>query len=188
LCLGAFVAGTIHHSWGTKTQRTTKAFDTVDLIIEELTAGLPDARQVVQLTTRLLLAALLGAAVGIQREQTGKPAGVKTHMLVCTGAALIVLAPIQFGMDSDGLSRIIQGLITGIGFIGGGTILKLQQTREIEGLTTAAGLWMTSAVGVAVGLGRLVLGVVSAILTWFILAVIGKIEDRMLEASQKQHK
>jgi putative Mg2+ transporter-C (MgtC) family protein len=100
-------------------------------------------------------------------------------MLVALGAALFTLAPMEAGMDSADLSRVIQGLATGIGFIGGGAILKLSQDREIQGLTTAAGIWMTAAVGVAVGLGRLWLAVVSVILTWFILAVVGKFEHRI---------
>jgi putative Mg2+ transporter-C (MgtC) family protein len=154
----------------------------MDIILGELTAGLPDARQFTRIVIRLLVAMLLGAIVGIQREQTGKPAGVRTHMLVALGAALFVLAPLETGMTSDDLSRVIQGLATGIGFIGGGAILKLSQEREIQGLTTAAGIWMTAAMGVAVGLGRIGMAVLSALLTWFILAVIGKIEHRIISA------
>jgi putative Mg2+ transporter-C (MgtC) family protein len=154
----------------------------MDIILEELTAGLPDARQLTRIVIRLLVAMLLGAIVGIQREQTGKPAGLRTHMLVSLGAALFVLAPVEAGMNLDGLSRVIQGLATGIGFIGGGAILKLSQEREIQGLTTAAGIWMTAAMGVAVGLGRIGMALLSALLTWFILSVIGKIEHRISSA------
>jgi putative Mg2+ transporter-C (MgtC) family protein len=81
-------------------------------------------------------------------------------------AALFVITRLEWGMDSADMSRVIQGLVTGIGFIGGGAILKLAQQREVEGLTTAAGLWMTCAVGIAAGLGRLgaaALGVVGAV-------------------------
>jgi len=100
-------------------------------------------------------------------------------MLVSLGAALFVLAPVEAGMTSDDLSRVIQGLATGIGFIGGGAILKLSEEREIKGLTTAAGIWMTAAMGVAAGLGRIGLALLSALLTWFILAIIGMAEHRM---------
>jgi putative Mg2+ transporter-C (MgtC) family protein len=154
----------------------------MDIILDELTAGLTDARQIVRVVIRLLIAMLLGAIVGIQREQTGKPAGLRTHMLVALGAALFVLAPVESGMTSDDLSRVIQGLATGIGFIGGGAILKLSAEREIQGLTTAAGIWMTAAIGVAVGLGRIVMALLSVLLTWFILAVMGKIEHRISAA------
>src|SRR5215510_11133948 len=151
----------------------------MDAILEELTAGLPDARQLARIIIRLLVAMLLGGVVGIQREWTGKPAGLRTHMLVALGAALFVLAPAEAGMTSADLSRVIQGLATGIGFIGGGAILKLSQDRDIRGLTSAAGIWMTAAMGVAAGLGRIGMALLSALLTWFILAVIGKAEHRI---------
>ncbi len=151
----------------------------MDIILQELTAGLPDARQFARVAIRLLVAMLLGAAVGIQREWTGKPAGLRTHMLVALGAALFTLAPIEAGMTSADLSRVIQGLATGIGFIGGGAILKLSKERDIRGLTTAAGIWMTAAMGVAAALGRIGMALLGALLTWFILAVVGKIERRI---------
>ncbi|SRR6266508_616207 len=151
----------------------------MDIILEELTAGLPDARQFARLVIRLLVAMLLGGIVGFQREHTGKPAGLRTHMLVAMGAALFVLAPAETGMTSTDVSRVIQGLATGIGFIGAGAILKLSVEREIRGLTTAAGLWMTAAMGVAVGLGRIGMALLSALLTWFVLAVVGKVEHRI---------
>ena len=151
----------------------------MDIILEELTAGLPDARQLARVVIRLLVAMLLGGIVGFQREWTGKPAGLRTHMLVALGAALFVLAPEEAGMTSADLSRVIQGLATGIGFIGGGAILKLSQERDIRGLTSAAGIWMTAAMGVAVGLGRIGMALLSALLTWFILTVVGNIEHRI---------
>jgi putative Mg2+ transporter-C (MgtC) family protein len=154
----------------------------MDAILEELTAGLPDARQFARIIIRLLVAMLLGGIVGFQREWTGKPAGLRTHMLVALGAALFVLAPVEAGMTSADLSRVIQGLATGIGFIGGGAILKLSQDRDIRGLTSAAGIWMTAAMGVAVGLGRIGMALLSALLTWFILSVVGKIEHRIIAA------
>ena len=151
----------------------------MDIILEELTAGMPDSRQILRVVIRLLAAILLGAIIGAQREHTGKPAGMRTHMLVALGAALFMLAPAEAGMGSSDLSRVIQGLATGIGFIGGGAILKLSEQREIQGLTSAAAIWMTAAVGVAVGLGRLGLALLSVVLTWFILAIVGKIETRL---------
>ncbi|HEX5084347.1 MAG TPA: MgtC/SapB family protein [Blastocatellia bacterium] len=151
----------------------------MDAILEELGAGLPDARQFARIVIRLLIAMLLGAIVGAQREHTGKPAGIRTHMLVSLGAALFVLAAVESGMTSTEVSRVIQGLATGIGFLGGGAILKLSQEREIRGLTSAAVIWMTAAMGVAVGLGRLWIAMLSMALTWFILTVVEKIERRI---------
>src|SRR5262249_1446988 len=121
----------------------------MDAILEELTAGLPDSRQIERVAIRLLVAMLLGGIVCIQREHTGKPAGVRTHLLVGLGAALFVLAPLETGMTSNDLSRVIQGLAVGIGFIGGGAILKLSEAHQIRGLTSAAAIWMTAAIGVA---------------------------------------
>src|SRR5262245_8321833 len=151
----------------------------MDIILEELTAGLPDARQITRVIIRLVVAMLLGGVVGIQREWTGKPAGLRTHMLVALGAAVFVLGPVEAGMTPADLSRVIQGLATGIGFIGGGAILKLSEERDIRGLTSAAGIWMTAAMGVAVGLGRIGMALLSALLTWFMLAVVGKTEHRI---------
>jgi putative Mg2+ transporter-C (MgtC) family protein len=128
---------------------------------------------------RLLAAALFGAIVGIQRERAGKPAGVRTHMLVALGAALFVISGQESGMDSADISRVVQGLATGIGFIGGGAILKLTAQREVEGLTTAAGIWMTAAVGVAAGLGRWGTAGLGVVLTWIILSIIGEITHRL---------
>ena len=149
------------------------------MILEELIGGFPDSQGMVRVIIRLVIAMMLGAVVGVQRERTGKPAGVRTHMLVAMGGALFVLAPMEFGMNADGLSRVIQGLVTGIGFLGAGAILKLNEEREIAGLTTAAGIWMTAAVGVAVGLGRFGVAVVSIILTWITLSLVAKLEQRM---------
>jgi putative Mg2+ transporter-C (MgtC) family protein len=141
----------------------------MDVIWEELISGLPDARHLAHVLVRLAAAAVLGAVIGFQRERAGKPAGLRTHMLVTLGTAVFVLACSGSGMNSDGLSRVIQGIVTGIGFIGAGSILKISEERNVQGLTTAAGVWMTAAVGVAVGLGSLG---VALLATLFALAVL----------------
>lgn len=148
----------------------------MDSFIAELTAGLPSAEHFARVVIRLVAAALLGGIVGYERERAGRPAGLRTHMLVALGAALFVIVCSESGMDADGLSRVIQGIATGIGFIGGGAILKLAAEREIKGLTTAAGIWMTAAVGVAAGLGRWGSAAVGVILTWIILSILIKFE------------
>ncbi|HET8676086.1 MAG TPA: MgtC/SapB family protein [Blastocatellia bacterium] len=127
---------------------------------------------------RLLAATLLGALVGFQRERAGKPAGLRTHILVCLGTAVFVISCSGVGMSLDGLSRVIQGIITGIGFIGAGSILKLSEERDIQGLTTAAGVWMTAAIGVSVGLGSLGVAILSALFTLIILALAGPLEHK----------
>src|ERR671913_268394 len=153
----------------------------MDIFWEELTSGLPDARQLVHVLIRLIAATLLGAVVGMQREKAGKPAGLRTHMLVTLGTAVFVLACSGVGMSLDGLSRVIQGIVTGIGFIGAGSILKLSEERDIQGLTTAAGIWMTAATGVAVGLGSLGVAALSTLFTLIILTLAGLYEFRAEE-------
>lgn len=144
----------------------------MNIFLEELAGGLPDWTQF----ERVIIRVLLGAIIGFQRERAGKPAGLRTHMLVAMGSALFVLGGSAAGMSMSDLSRVIQGLATGIGFIGAGAILKLREEREIEGLTTAAGIWMTAAAGVAAGLGRIGLAFLSVILTWIVLAMMGRIQ------------
>jgi putative Mg2+ transporter-C (MgtC) family protein len=153
----------------------------MDVIWEELTSGLIDARQLIHVMIRLTAATVLGAVIGIQRERAGKPAGLRTHMLVTLGTAVFVLACSGVGMSSDGLSRVIQGLITGIGFIGAGSILKLSEQRDVQGLTTAAGIWMTAAVGVAVGLGSLGVALLSTVFTLAILSFSRRLEKSVDE-------
>ncbi len=151
----------------------------MDAYLSELTAGLPDSAQMARIVVRMFAAALLGAMVGIQRERAGKSAGVRTHMLVSMGGALFVITCLEWGMDSADMSRVIQGLVTGIGFIGGGAILKLEKQHEVEGLTTAAGLWMTCAVGIAAGLGRLGAAALGVVLAVIILGVVGEVTHRL---------
>lgn len=144
----------------------------MDIILEELSGGLPDKDELIRIVLRLFAASILGAIIGFERQRTGKEAGLRTHMLVCVGAALLIIAPIESKFNNDSLSRVIQGLVTGIGFLGGGAILKLTQTHEIKGLTTAAGIWMTSAIGITVGLGRIGLAILATFITWIILHVL----------------
>ena len=97
-------------------------------------------------------------------------------MLVSLGTAVVVLACSGVGMSPDGVSRVVQGIVTGIGFLGAGAILKLDREREIQGLTTAAGIWMTAAIGVAVGLGSLGVALLSTVFTLVILALAGLLD------------
>jgi putative Mg2+ transporter-C (MgtC) family protein len=142
-----------------------------EVLWQELTAGLNSSKQLEHVVIRLVAASLLGAIVGIQRQSTGKPAGLRTHMLVSLGTTVFVLSCSGIGMSLDGLSRVIQGVITGIGFIGAGSILKLSEEHDIKGLTTAAGVWMTAAIGVTIGLGSLGLALLATLFTLGILAL-----------------
>ncbi|MDH0646139.1 MgtC/SapB family protein [Pseudomonas sp. GD03858] len=143
-------------------------------------ADVTDEREVARILIRLLMAALLGAVLGFERESKGKAAGVRTHMLVSMGAALFVLAPSMAGADEQALSRVIQGIVAGIGFLGAGTILKGngQDTSHVKGLTTAAGLWMTAAIGTAAGMGREATALVSTVLALLVLASMPLLADK----------
>ena len=131
---------------------------------------------------RLMLATLLGAAVGLNREISLKPAGLRTHALVALGAALLAHIGLALGQPSgDGTSaaRIIQGLVAGIGFIGGGVILHRADVKMVRGLTTAASIWVVAATGVAVGTGLWRAAVITIVLTLVILTV-GRAIDHLL--------
>lgn len=151
----------------------------MNLLLEELSAGMPDLREVARVTLRLFFAALVGGVIGVERERAGKAAGLRTHMLVSLGAAIFVIVPLQIQFDSDDLSRIIQGVVTGIGFIGGGAILKLKEKEDVEGLTTAAGIWLTAGLGVAVGLGGIGMALLCVVLAWMILTALFTFESRL---------
>jgi putative Mg2+ transporter-C (MgtC) family protein len=145
--------------------------------VEEL-FYLPDGPQMLRVVVRVLTAALLGALLGAERERAGKPAGLRTHMLVALGAALFVLFPAESGMEVADLSRVIQGVATGIGFIGAGTILKRAEAEQVEGLTTAASIWLTGAIGMSAGAGQLWLSLICALSAWVILYVFARWEPR----------
>jgi putative Mg2+ transporter-C (MgtC) family protein len=130
---------------------------------------IPDAAHVVRVVIRICAAALLGGILGAERERARKAAGLRTHMLVAVGCAVFVLFPAESGMAKEDLSRIIQGVATGIGFIGAGTILKRPDSDEVQGLTTAATIWLTGAIGLAVGAGQLWLPVITVAGAWIIL-------------------
>ena len=136
-----------------------------------------DVEALTRISVRLLLAALLGGLLGLERELTRKPAGLRTHMLVALGSAMVVVASAEAGLQGESLSRVIQGLLAGVGFVCAGSILKSNDHNEVHGLTTAAGLWMTAAIGVAAGLGREALAVLSTLLTLAILMVEGPLRQ-----------
>ncbi|HYW71934.1 MAG TPA: MgtC/SapB family protein [Pyrinomonadaceae bacterium] len=156
---------------------------------QELINGLAPPEQLFRVMIRLVAATLLGSLVGIQRESYRKPAGLRTHVLVCVATAAFIITCKASGMSLDGVSRVIQGIVTGIGFIGAGTILKLSHEHAIKGLTTAASVWMTAAIGVIVGLGSLGIALIVAVLALIILSLARlehSIEDQILN-DQEEH-
>lgn len=135
------------------------------------------------ITFRLCLALVIGAVIGIERELRQKPAGLRTHMLVTFGAALFTLIPLQTGVatDADALSRVIQGITAGVGFLGGGEILR-QSSQEsartqVRGLTSAAAIWVSAALGIIAGCGLWQLGLIAALLSLLVLNVVKRFEN-----------
>lgn len=120
------------------------------------------------LVIRLLIAAILGGAIGYEREQADKQAGFRTNILVCMGAALFTIASMYgFGGLSDP-ARVAAGIVVGIGFIGAGTIIR-REAGVVTGITTAATVWVVAGVGLAIGSGLYILAVVTAVIAFFAL-------------------
>ncbi len=140
-------------------------------------SDVPDVAQATRIVVRLTMAALLGGLLGWERAHAGKAAGIRTHMLVAMGSALFVLVAQQGGIDPGDNSRVMQGVIAGIGFLGAGTILKGNAEGQVRGLTTAAGIWMTAAIGIAAGLGQEATAVLCTALALAVLWLIPSSQD-----------
>ncbi len=136
-----------------------------------------------EIILRLVFAAAAGALVGVDREARGKPAGFRTHALVALGAALVTVCGIQYlreaGADPSAVTRVIQGVIAGVGFLGGGAILHSRDRDAVTGLTTTATIWIVSALGIACGGGHWVAGTTSLVLVEIIL-ILGRRVDGLL--------
>lgn len=141
------------------------------ITIQQEFSDLGDPSDITRVCVRLLVATVLGAALGYERESAGAAAGLRTHMLVSLGSALFILVPLQAGMSLEDISRVLQGVTAGIGFLGAGAIIKLRN-EDIKGLTTAAGIWLTAAVGVAAGMGLEATAVLSAMFGLVILSLL----------------
>src|SRR5688572_15952709 len=137
---------------------------------------LPDGAQVGQIVGRTLVAAILGGLLGYEREQKGKAAGLRTHMLVALAAAFFVIIPQQAGMSHAEISRVLQGLAAGVGFLGAGSIIKQSEQGHVLGLTTAAGLYVTTAIGIAAGMGREVTAILGTGIAVVVLLVLPRLE------------
>lgn len=135
---------------------------------------------------RLTVALLLGAVIGYDREVRGRAAGLRTHMLISLGAALYTLVAVEATERNPDLAAIVKGVATGIGFLGAGTILKRHAADQIEGLTTAAGVWLTGAIGFAVGVGWLIPAVTAVLLAVFTLRVVTWISPDVAQGDQDQ--
>jgi putative Mg2+ transporter-C (MgtC) family protein len=122
-------------------------------------------------------ATILGGLVGLERELQRSPAGLRTHIMVALGSAMLMLVGVRtFAATPGDISRIIQGIATGVGFIGAGTILKLSEQIEVRGLTTASSIWVAAAVGTACGVEMYALALVGTVMAVFVLHVLKPLE------------
>ncbi|WP_024891148.1 MgtC/SapB family protein [Luteimonas huabeiensis] len=137
--------------------------------------SLPGAGEMTVIVARVLTAAVLGGIIGWEREQKGRAAGLKTHILVSIGSALFVLAPLLYGIDGAEVTRVMQGIVSGIGFLGAGAILKLDRGERIEGLTTAAGIWMTAAIGMAAGMGQEWVAAITTVVAFIVVSLLPRV-------------
>jgi putative Mg2+ transporter-C (MgtC) family protein len=144
--------------------------------LDELTRSLPDLVHLVRILGRVSVALVIGAAVGLQRESAHKSIGMRTHMLVALGTSLLLVSASEAGMTNAELSRVVQGIITGVGFLGGGAILKLTQEHQIRGLTTAASVWLTAGASAAAGLGQIAPALIGLVLGLAVLAIAPQAE------------
>lgn len=128
---------------------------------------------------RVIIAFLLGAVVGFERERVNQPAGLRTHMLVAAGAACFSIASV-YGFDTlqkeADLARVAANIVSGVGFLGAAAIFRTGSS--VRGLTTAAGIWITAAIGMLAGLGLIVLAVTTTVLTWGTLFMLKSLPIR----------
>jgi putative Mg2+ transporter-C (MgtC) family protein len=132
-----------------------------------------------QVFLRLFVALLIGCVLGLNRELHGKPAGMRVHALVALGASLVSVVSIELvdPAHMDAVLRVVQGLIAGIGFLGGGVILRDDSTHSVHGLTTAASIWVVASLGIACGAGQWLTATMAVVLTLAVLIVGASVEN-----------
>jgi len=138
---------------------------------------------------KVLLAIFCGSLLGLERELKEKPAGMRTYMLICTGAALFTMVGLYFAEQWEGMSdplRVAGQIVTGVGFLGAGTIMFAK--GYIQGLTTAAAIWMSAAVGMAIGFGMLIFSVIVTLMIILSLIVLGRTERILGLKGRKRYK
>jgi len=129
---------------------------------------------------RMILAVLLGGVIGLERSSAQKPAGLRTNILVCMGTTMFILIALkafeQYPQSAVDITRMAAGIITGIGFLGAGTILRTN--TDIQGLTSAASIWLVCGIGMAIGLGYYFLAVLGALLGFAVLRLLPFLEAK----------
>jgi putative Mg2+ transporter-C (MgtC) family protein len=146
-------------------------------------ADLPE----LEIVLRLLMAFACGAVIGLNREFQGKPAGFRTFGLVSIGSAVVVIVmEMEFGTGADAVSRVIQGVLTGIGFLGAGVIFRGKSPDQVEGLTTAAAVWLTAGLGMAAGAGHYLIATIGTVLGLALLVLGGPFERWFVSLRKKR--
>ncbi len=130
---------------------------------------------------RILLAVVLGGVVGLERQLSGKPAGLRTNIMICLGSAVFTIISEQMAKPGDSVTRIASQIVTGVGFLGAGAIIR--ERGGIHGLTTAATIWLVASIGMACGAGFYSLAVISTIIAIIVLIGLVKL-DKYLEQSR----
>lgn len=151
----------------------------MDIIPDVFSVGRIDPTQLLRVTLRLIAATMLGAVVGSAQAKVANAIGLRVYVLVALAAALFVLMPAEAGLPMGDLSWAIQGVVVGSGIVAAGTMLRRTVEREIDGLPVAAGLWLTAAIGLAMGLGQLWIAIFSSILGWTVLVGVGMLEQQI---------
>lgn len=129
------------------------------------------------ITTRLAISIAIGGLIGIERELEHKPAGLRTIILVCLGSTIFMLIGLELGLAASELGRIVAGVVTGIGFLGAGAIIRAR--GEVYGLTTAATIWLASGLGLAIGAGYYILATIACIFVLVVLRLLGVVEKAL---------
>ena len=125
----------------------------------------------------MVIAVVLGALIGVEREVHGKPAGLRTNALICMGAAALMVIAQRIGLAPDAISRMTAGIVTGVGFIGGGAVLR--DRTNISGVTTAATIWVVTSFGIACGMRLYDMAVSITVLSLIVLAILGPLDRKI---------
>ena len=157
----------------------TELWSTLVFALQEEFSDINDLTEGVQIAVRLLVALVLGGLIGYDREHKGKSAGLRTHMLVALSASIFVIAPALSGMEVADMSRVLQGIIAGIGFLGAGTIINSRGSDDVKGLTTAASIWLAAALSITARMEREMLALVRTLFALCILSVLSRLQKRV---------
>ncbi len=152
----------------------------MDQVWQEFAVEAVDFAMLARVIIKISVACLCGSIIGLNREHAGENAGWRTHILVTIAAAGFVMSMKESGAAVADLSHVVQGVATGVGFLGAGVILRLTDSIRVKGLTTAASIWLTAAVGCAVGAGRIWLPLVATIFGWLTLSLLRHFEHHVV--------